>query len=298
MKKLSVFFTITILGLLLFACKEENETPEVQQSYRLKAWYDTGTYNYFNYRYEVNYEGEKVSYVLIYRNSAILYKDVWTYDGNMIYIESVSYSDTGWSEPHFKRELTFNDEGKLIKAYTPGMYINNVYIYHWEGDRVISQEIGNYSINYSYDNDKLTGMSYVRISDDFSFGYERLDYNSDKVSEMTYWFIDTTSKIKFTYQDAKLYQINKTDPSQIQRTWTETYTFDNNGNLSQISANRDGSTRSHITFVEYEPGKGNFDQYWLYRHGWLVVYLYPNMIPSEFAHGTFSNYGLNERLLY
>ncbi len=285
----------SLICLLIWGCNKENENPEIK-SYRLKSWYDS-TSNAL--RFDVSYEGEKVSGVLLSINSKPSCKDAWRYEEKKIFIERYYPSDTGWRGPFFIRELTYNDDGKLIRAYTPGEYINNVYIYNWEGDKVSYQIIGNDTIYYSYENNLLNLMTYQRGNGN-SLGCERLNYTEGKVTDMTYWNTDTTRKAKFTYQGDKLYQIIKTDPSgQVHSgSKTETYIYDNNGNLSQKVRYDEDWNSTHTTFFEYEPGKGNFDQYWLYRHGWLVYYLYPNMIPAEDAHGRYSNYGLDEGLMY
>lgn len=286
---------VSLLCIALWGCNKEIDNPE-NQSYRLKSWYDTTNYSY---HYDVDYEGERVSSVLLSFQNKAHFKDAWRYEEKKIYIERYYYSDTGWRGPSYIRELTYNDDGKLVRAYTPGEYTNNVYIYHWEGDRVIQQDIGNYTIYYEYENDLLKLMTYER-SDGHSYGFERLSYTGNKVTEMTYWNSDTTRKAIFTYQGDKLYQIIKTDPSGQVHVGSkiETYTYDNNGNLSQKARYDEDWNSTHTTFAEYEPGEGNFDQYWLYRHGWLVTYLYPNMLPAEDAHGRYSNYGLDEGLMY
>lgn len=154
--------------------------------------------------------------------------------------------------------------------------------------------------SYSYESDLLTQVTYQQEGTSY-FGKEMLHYESGKISEMSYWQTDTVTRINFFYEGDLLDRIEKRNVGTVGTDilLVEDYTFDSDHNLSQKVWYTEGpSPFLSTTFVEYEPGKGNFDQYWLARYGWLSVSLYPNMIPARDAHGFWSNYDQQTVLQY
>jgi hypothetical protein len=298
MHKHHFLIAVALIGILISGCKDENVTPDDVSSYRLKAWYDE------NYRYDIEYDGEKVSEVLYSIDSEIKSKDKWIYEGNTITIRQYVKMDTGWRTSSFYKHLTYNTDNKLSEAYyfMPNGYTAE-YEYFWEGDRVTSQKtsgIGNTEFRYTYENDLLTLISYTTDSQGTNGGHERLSYESGKVKQMDFWIdSDTIRRAKFIYDGNHLSEIINSDPSgEFPNVYKEQYTFDANDNLSVKVRLKEGATGSSTTFIEYETGKGNFDQYWLVRYGWLAVYLYPNMMPADKAHGCWSNYDGQTTLQY